>query len=223
MNRASEPLTLKVKHVDDLALQLAMNRMNATATALHTSRMVPRLTPPQSTPYATPKADYSLMLTAEQLEFAMAKLIALERAYKTPGIPWEEAEKLGRAIDRARARVARLNAELNASKKPGRGYGGGQHGVYAVTVPPVEYTGGITGTWEAERYTLDVHALPDDLRERLTAYLLSGAEMLPYRYQRDRMRYKAQNMCNPDDIEMFRSLHAHLMPEKAREACKKAG
>lgn len=219
----AQPLTLKVKHADDLAIQLAYARINALATSLHTSRMVPRLTPPQSTPYATAKADYTGSDVAGKLEVAMAELTALERTYQTPGLNWEQAEKIGRALDTVRARVDRLNAELGSAGSKGRGYGGGQHGVYAVTVPPVEYTGGIAGTWEAERYTLDTHALPDDLRERLTAYLLSGAEMLPYRYQRDRMRYKTQNMCKPDDIEMFRSLHAYLMPEKAREACKKAG
>lgn len=219
----AQALTLKVKSVDDLALQLAMNRMNVTATALHTSRMVPRLTPPQSTPYATQKADYTGSDVAGKLEVAMAELRVLEREYRVPYRHWEEVEKIGKALDRVRERVARLNAELGSAGSKGRGYGGGQHGVYAVTVAAVEYTGGIQGTWEAERYTLDVHALPDDLRDRLTAYLLSGAEMLPYRYQRDRMRYKAQNMCDPAHIEMFRSLHAHLTPCRPQVSCKKAG
>lgn len=208
------PVTLRVKSPDDLRGQLAMIRANAIAESLHRDLMVPRVSVPQTIPHATPKGDLTGTEKAASLVNLTAQRLELERAWDAAGTDYERADRIERAMHTNAARAATLARELGAmqSLRP-TSRRSGRPGLYLIRVPAIEYAGRMgQGGAAGEAWVLDTHDLPDGLREALTAYLLSGAEMMPYRFRRDVYRYKAQSACTADTRQLMTALCAHLIP-----------
>ena len=205
------PVTLRVKSPDDLRGQLAMIRANALAESLHRDLMVPRVSVPQTIPHATPKGDTSGSDVAARLAVCHEQLHAARIAYERAGTDWEAADKMGRTVDRLEAQRARLNADLASIPTRSSARRSGRPGLYLIRVPAIEYAGRMgQGGMAGEAWVLDTHSLPDGLREALTAYLLSGAEMMPYWQCGTRTRYYARNTCPADVRALLGTLCGYL-------------
>lgn len=207
------PVTLRVKSPDDLTAQLCMIRANALAESLHRDLMVPRVSVPQVIPHATPKGDTSGSDVAARLAVCHEQLHAARIAYERAGTDWEAAEPIGRTVDRLEAQRARLNADLANIPTRSGARRSGRPGLYLIRVPAIEYAGRMgQGGMAGEAHVLDTHDLPDGLREALTAYLLSGAEMMPYWQCPTRTRYYATSRVPGDTRQLMTALGGYLTP-----------
>ncbi len=224
---SKEPVVLRVRNPADLAQQQHYHRVNALATSLIKSILVPVLTVPQVIPHGTPKANTDGSEIAGRYSETVGRLAEIELEARAFPLDWERQAKLEDERERLTARRDRLNDELAAIRLPGRGTRGGVPGLYAVKVGAIRYTGGMEGEGVEERWTLDTRTLPGDLRRRLDAYLASGQEAMPYRYQGHNCRYKAQSFVSVDIRTLMDALlsnattvvdpqHVALLRERAR-------
>lgn len=205
------PLTLRVRNADDLAQQLSYHLAQATAAALVNSTMLQPIRPPQCVPHATPRGDTTGSDIAGEYAKAVEALQVAEKAYRDAHFTdWELQEKIGQRIDRIKSRITVLDAALSGIPDASRGYSG-TPGMYAVTVPPVRYGGGVEGEQAELRYGLELGLLPTALRVQVSAFLLSGSQAMPYRYFNNPNRYYANARCSADDRHIMNALTTALV------------
>lgn len=206
-----EPLPLTARSAPDLQQQRAYHRLTALAKALHGSHTVIPLTAQQPAPHATPRTpaaggvEYAQLMTARtELETRYWRLMRARRAGTVADIVQAD-----RDIDRLESRMRALARQL-AEIDTRRAAPAGLPYLYSVRVGALEVSGYLPATFAPECWTLDTRTLPDDLRERLTAYLLSGRDAVPYSYRRERRRYRVNPNATPDALALFGALMGHL-------------
>lgn len=205
------PLPLRVRTADDLTQQRHYHRVTALARALHGSHTVIPLTAAQPAPNARRRVnaaggtEYAQLMSARtELETRYWRLMRARRAGTVTDIVQAD-----RDIDRLESRMralARQLAEIDTRKAAPAGL----PYLYSVRVGALEVSGHLPATFAPECWTLDTRTLPDDLRERLTAYLLSGRDAVPYSYRRERGRYRVNPNATPDALALMGALWRHV-------------
>lgn len=181
-----------------------MHRHNALARALNDSTCLSPETAAQRVPYATARVS-GLGGDVQVKLAAVRELIPkLEQERRHLGLPWEDLERIDALLGKSYEALDKLSKQL-AELDTGRGYRG-RPDLYRVSVPALSYGGGMEGEQAAECWTLNTHDLPEDVRAWLTGYLLSGAKMLPYRYQAQVHRYKAQSAASAELRAMIKAI-----------------
>lgn len=211
----SEPLRLTARSAPDLQQQRVYHRLTALARALHGSHTVIPLTAQQPAPHATPRTpaaggtDYARLMDARQeLETRYWRLMRAIRAGSVASI-----EQANREIDTLESRMRAIARDLSEIDTR-RAAPAGVPYLYRVQVGALEVSGYLPDpiTYAPECLTLDTRTLPDDLKERLTAYLLSGRDAVPYKYHSAKKRYYPNGRATDDAVALFGALVGRLLP-----------
>lgn len=214
------PLPLTVRAQDDFTQQQHMHRVSALAKSLHDSQTVPYVAPHRA-PLAVALRELTGVgyVPKPPQPKAPSELASKLAEYRTRYYKLARARSVGSAasISKISAEIDRLEAEIHrmtegTDARPSAP--AGRPNLYAVTVPALEVTGYLPATYAAERWVLDTHTLPGELRERLGAYLMGGREALPFKHKRTRGRYWLNSDAREEDRALMVSLWGYAQPSR---------
>lgn len=212
-----DPLTLNCRDAADAQQQRYFQRLTALAQALHDDHHPAYLTAAQPAPNARPGSSAPGSADAAELETLAASLEPRHWRHRRAVNVGSAAdiERTSRDLDELERRIERVQAQL-AALPTGRGHPCPNPHLYRVRTPVTELLirGEVFEVRMGEAWTLDTHALPEALRARLTAYLLSGARAVPYKYKAGRRRYWPNSHATDDTRALMAALLALCTPAR---------
>lgn len=212
----TDTLTLNCRNTADAQQQQHYHRINALARALHNDQRPTYLTAQQPAPHHSAAPNLAGWEYAYSLEQRQAELEArhwrLRRAINTGSVA--DIEAAGRRIDELEQNIQTVKAALE-QVDVGRGRPCHTPNLYRITTDPTQtlIAGQVFEVSVGRAWILDTHALPDALHARLTAYLHSGTDAMPYVYRAPRGRYETRHRVPDGTRALLASLFALAVPE----------
>jgi len=218
----TDPLTLNCRNTADAQQQAHYHRINALARALHNDQRPTYLTAQQPAPHNSASPNLAGWEYATALEQKQAELETrhwrLRRAINTGSVA--DIEAASRRIDDLEQNIQTVKAALEQVDAT-RGRPCHTPNLYRITTDPTEIliAGQVFQVCVGRAWILDTHALPEALHARLTAYLHSGTEALPYKYKRTRSRYWPNDKVPEDTRALLNAVGGYateaIVPKRA--------